>query len=299
MRLTLCFIVSLVTAVLCFFVGIRAQTEGHPDTHPKTYSERIKSEVPLKADFNNDILDLRDLFDIKYAYYQEQVANLKSIQFNILILIVAGLLIIVFKTRNIKIPWFDTEVPNGLLYLLLFLGGIYTWVNFGLTLNTVVDTRLALHNIVLELERTSSNTVTYVYSLEHVLSDSNFIDNFCIHYFEIFENNGWDGSKKGLVEALTYFGLYGIYAYILGLFVATTLVSTTEYIRIKNINKGVARLMMTFGFIMLLLSSVVFLVKMPFIGVWVGAIWLWATIGIGVWKWHWYTLVDKRYNTTK
>ncbi len=169
--------------------------------------------------------------------------------------------------------------------------------HFGLKLNSVIDSRLATHYLLEDLQFNSfSEKIDYRYSLEHVLSDSSIIDNFCIHFFDINKGNNLSTNpfKNFLIRTLTYFGLYGIYGFLIGLFLATQIVACTEYIRIKKINNTVAILMSSFLLLMLCASSLTFGVKMPFVLIWIGAIWGWTSICIAIWKWNSLSVISKK-----
>lgn len=284
------FVIGICFLISAIFVGygLMCENQVSPDTYAKKYRETV-NELRQNTD-----LDIVRVFEMRYAYYKEDLKSFQNIQLQILIILITSLLVIFFKTEKITIPILSLSLPSGIIFLVSYLGGLYLWVNYGLTLNSLIDSRMSLHYIVKEIQSTSPKIeIGYEHSLEHILADSSMIDNWFSHFFNIFEGNDISGLKRFSIDIIEILGLYGIYGIVIGLFLATLIAITFEFVSRKKLPKYVGIAMLTFLFAMIILSFLVFVFKMPYVTYWLAAIWGFAGFNLVVWVWKGQNLVKE------
>jgi len=221
-------------------------------------------------------------YDNIYKHYIDASSSLERSLQNLLILFILGVILLYYKTfadKGIKIPGMDITIPEGLIYMVVSYGIVYTWMRVGLYSNEAIDSRLSLCTILNSSEIVSGFKTTYQFSSAPYLADSGFIDNFCSEFFQIFNGNPTGGNAK----ALTFFGLYGIYGCLFGFAMGTSLTSVYEFIRRNKLKSVFFYFLEIFTFLMFALSSLATLKKFPFTQCFVGWYWLWA--GIFLVKW--------------
>ena len=193
-----------------------------------------------------------------------------------LVLLVSSILVLVFGVE--RLPLIGITIPDNLIYMVIFFGGIYFWVNFGLTFNTLIDERLSLISYLDKIETFNGGAITYYNNPKHLLLDNSIMDNWFSHYFKIFAK---DSSNKLAFEIL---GLYGIYALVLGNYVANIVISAIEFTNRKALGPYLQAVLIVFAVAMIAASTFAFLDdNKRYAIIWMGAIWLFAAIVMFYW----------------
>lgn len=223
------------------------------------------------------------LFDERLKHYRSTLSDFRTIQIGMLTLVIISLLIIIFRPEKIEVPLISISIPSGIVYLIIYFGGIYLWANFGLTFDTLVNHRLSLHHLAIALDINLGNGADYAYSFRHVLIDNSLIDNWFSVYFNIFSEASNGKTTDLLFRALGWIGLVGVYALLFGLYICCVVTSTVEFFEEKRIHKGVFYTMLIFLVFFFYVSTGALYMKMPYSTIWISIIFLFASIGIGTW----------------
>lgn len=252
---------------------------------------------PIDQVYDNDQDELNRmkwLYDQRKEYYNTTLNSLQIIQKGLIVIILVSILVLVFGAKQINV--FSIAIPEGLIYFFILIGGVYLWINFGLTLNSALNSRMSLHHLARIIETNNFGRINYQHSLEHTLADASFIDNWCSHYYNIFERSGYTNKTT---KFFGYLGMYGLYSYVFGLFHACAITATYEFGLRKNINAKIQYIMLVFVVIMLLLGSLSFGNKFQHAFVWIGSIWFVNGIGLVYWYYRGKRLVEKNYHILK
>ncbi len=130
MNLKVNLIVSIVIAISFILGGIISQQISKPIKYAEGFRESIPTEISAK----NLSISKTKLYETRFSFYKEELKSLNKIQLNIIILIAVSLLVLLFKQKTLTVPIISVPIPDGLIYLLLFFGGIYAWVILDLNL---------------------------------------------------------------------------------------------------------------------------------------------------------------------
>lgn len=272
----------VLSIIMIAFLGIKGSKKVSIKSQDKVLAE-FKETLPTQVLLEDIGLSEKDIFDRRYEYYLGLQTKLDTIQFRMIVLTIIALLLLIFKTDKLDLPVLSISVPSGVVYLLVFFAGMYLWANLGLTLNACNNSRLSLHAILKTLESEQRIRVHYYHSLEHTLSDASLLDNWFSYYFDIFKRLPLTKDGKNANKILGWVGLFVIYGYFFGLYLASILISTYEYYKRKSINKFVAILMFSTLIIFFSVSTMAFSIKMPYSNHWMMTIWIFAAIGILTW----------------
>ena len=261
-------------------VGVMLIITGLIDNQKqRDYETNYQSQfdkIYIKGDNADKLNNYKELYNLKYAYYQSLITKFSSIQKWMLVLLVSSILVLVFGVE--RLPLIGITIPDNLIYMVIFFGGIYFWVNFGLTFNTLIDERLSLISYLDKIETFNGGAITYYNNPKHLLLDNSIMDNWFSHYFKIFAK---DSSNKLAFEIL---GLYGIYALVLGNYVANIVISAIEFTNRKALGPYLQAVLIVFAVAMIAASTFAFLDdNKRYAIIWMGAIWLFAAIVMLYW----------------
>ncbi|MFD0990475.1 hypothetical protein ACFQ1R_10235 [Mariniflexile jejuense] len=243
--------------------------------YQKRYQDSFK-EIIKSGDSNKNVERYKDVFQLKHTYYENHLEKFSGIQTWMLAILCSSILVLIFGVDNISL--FNLNIPDGLLYMVIFFGGIYFWVNFGLTFNSLIDERLSLMSYLDKIEKYNWGEIEYVNSPKHILLDNSLMDNWFIHYFEIFK----DGKSESVFFEIL--GLYGIYALNLGVYIGTIIISIIEFAKRKLLNVYFSGVLLLFAIAIFLASTYTFLIgDKQYSIMWMGAIWSFAAISLFFW----------------
>lgn len=281
---------SLGCTLIAFAVGVLIYTNNPRPS--KKYKEDFK-EIYIDPQFTIDKekgLTIKTLFDLKYDHYLNVSTSLGSIQKGIIIILMLSLMVLIFGAK--KIPFLGFTIPDTLIYIVAYFGGLYLLANFGLTFNALIENRLSLHAYVDQLEKASGG-IHYKNSIRHLLSDSTLGDNWFSHYFEIYINKETSTTEKFMSRSLGWLGLYGIYAVLIGLFQGVVLTTTIEFFRRKELILKYTYFMLSFLILMYLACASTFAVKFEYAIFWIASISLVITIWLFFWHKRGRIIYDK------
>lgn len=271
---------SLAFTIIAFAVGIAIYSND--EYSPLEYMERFEKvyEDSNVVKIQDQNLTIKTLFDLKYDHYLNVSASLGGIQKGVIIILVISLMVLIFGAK--RIPFFGFTIPDTLIYIVTYFGGLYLLANFGLTFNALIENRLSLHAYIDQLENASGG-IHYKNSIRHLLSDSTLGDNWFSHYFDIYLGEEASATEIFMSRSLGWLGLYGIYAVLLGLFQGVVLTTTIEFFRRKELVLKYAYFMLSFLILMYLACASTFAVKFNYAIFWVASISLILTTWLFFW----------------
>ena len=219
------------------------------------------------------------IIENRFENYQQNIENLHAVLADIVLVVVLGMLLILFKPNGIKLSFISLNVPEGLLYLVVVFGGIYVWQRFGLELNAAIDSRLSLKFSIQDFfEHDFFRQLGDQHEPRHLLIDNAIIDNWMGVYFS--ENN-IDEAQFAWMKL----GLFGLYGTLSGLLYAVIFVSTIELgYRKKTLSKFSA-LLIIFSIGFFALANYAWLKEHPYSNKFLGYYWLASAACIFLWKW--------------
>lgn len=175
-------------------------------------------------------LSWKIIYNHRYEHYQNTNKSMSNILQLMAALMLIGLLILFYRPKYLKIPILNIEMPRSLMYLSASIGLVYLWLQFGLTLNAGIDSRLALHFMTLLRENIGDFEVAYVFSDTNTLLDRGVVDAWCTYYYDVMAK-GLNGESHAI---LSFFGLFVIYGTLWGVIHATCFILLITYYEIKK-----------------------------------------------------------------
>ena len=278
---------TIACTLSAFIYGIMIY--GYTEYKPTDYVCEFETIYEKSQPRSDEGLSIKTLFDLKYKHYANVTSSLASIQKGIIIILLISFMVLVFGAK--EIPFFGFTVPDTLIYIVAYFGGLYLLANFGLTFNALIENRLSLHAYIDQMENASGG-IDYKNSIRHILSDSSIGDNWFSHYFEIYEGRNPSEEDSFLTQAMGWLGLYGIYAVLLGLFQGVVLTTTIEFLRRKKLQLKYAYFMISFMILMYLVTATTFVIKFTFPVFWIGAI----ALVIAIWLFFWHAQGRRIYD---
>jgi len=277
---------ALTCAIAGFLFGIKVYSNGYS---PSKYTEKFEKIYEDTAmDDAQRFLDVKTLFDLKYKHYKNVSASIGGIQKGVIIILIISFMVLIFGAR--EIPFFGFTIPDTLIYIVVYFGGLYLFANFGLTLNSLIENRISLHAYVNYMENASGG-IHYTNSIRHLLSDASFGDNWFSHYFDIYQGRNPLEKTNIFANAIGWLGLYGFYAVIIGLFQGVVLTTTIEFLRRKGLKLKYAYFMISFLILLYMGCATAFIIKFQYPIFWVSSICLVLTI----WLFFWHSNGKKIY----
>ena len=224
-------------------------------------------------------LDIKTIYANRIANYKENSQKLSSIIQFMSGMLIVGLLMLFFRPKSLQLPVVSINIPDTLLYLAVPIGLVYLWLQFGLMLNSGIDSRLALQHMteLLEFNEETNESVSYFYSNANNFSDNGIIDTWCNYYYKVFK----EGDINEGHEWLGIFGLFGIYGVFIALIFSVTLLLIAEFKLIKKVN-GIWVLYI-FCAAMFLLSSGAFIGEFLHAYLFISFVWLLVGILVLIW----------------
>ncbi len=286
---------ALICSITGFSIGIKIYT--NTAYSPKDYTKKFDA-IYVNIDIANKKdtpLDAKTLFDLKHKHYLGVSNNLRNIQKGMVIILIISFMILIFGAR--EIPFFGLTIPDTLIYIVVYFGGLYLFANFGLTLNSLIENRLSLHSYVDYLENASGG-IYYSNSIGNLLSDASFGDNWFSHYFDIYQGRNPNGKTNYSATIISWLGLYGFHASIIGGFLGAILTTSIEFLRRKSLKLKYAYLMILFMIVIFVLCAVSFTAKFIYPVFWVSSIALVITFWLFLWHKHG-ERIYKKFNLPK
>jgi len=266
-------IFALLCSLIGFCAGILIYTSEN--FSPINYTSKFEQIYVDESDYdkvdekNKKVLDVKTLFDLKYSHYLRVSTSLGSIQKGIIAILIIAFMVLIFGAR--EIPFFGFTIPDTLIYIVVYFGGLYLLANFGLTFNALIENRLSLNAYINQMEEASGG-ICYDNSIRHLLSDSSLGDNWFGHYFNAYGERTASDEARKVTGAMSWLGLYGIYAILIGLFQGVILTTTIEFLRRKKLKLKYAYFMISFVILMYLVTAASFVLKFNYAAFWIAAI---------------------------
>lgn len=261
--------------------------------------QRKERTAELKTEFSQvqsqnatDTLNLEDLqalFAERKSDYDTALSRLTVNHQFTAVFLVLGLMILIYRPKNIRVPLVGTDIPESLVYVFTLFGTIYLWSNLGLLLISTIDSRLVLENLS-DLIDQEMGGVSYYYSGSRTLLDQGFVDTWTTYYFDIFKDSPSYDCKEHRKTA--GFMLFTVYAPMYGTALAASLGISFRAVREKF--SVLVWLALAFNLLMLIGGTVQILHRINyandfFAWVWLscgGALTLWFFFGEKLYKVH-------------
>lgn len=184
-----------------------------------------------------------------------------------------------YRPDFLSIPIIGLKLPVNLLFPAVIVGLIYFWLQFGLSLNAGIDSRLMLHYMIEYKEKIQDYKVDYKFSMENILVDKAILDTWCQHYFEFL---GGRSSDSGFLSALSTFGLYSVYCTFWGLVHGVCMILLAEFYEIKR--GMLKRLFYIIVLLLFVLSHAAFFIEFPFAALTIA--WVWFIVSLLILWWY-------------
>jgi hypothetical protein len=195
-KISLAIIVSaLVSLVLVIFYF----SDGKGTNH-----DYQRDFVILTENEQSNATTVEWLYNQRFEHYKDNLKRLKVIYFDSLVLVLLGLLLNFYKPRGIQVSFIDLRIPEGLLYLIIVLGLLYTWANFGLEFNSSIDSRMALKELAFHQNGLKELNLSYEQMPNHLLVDNAIVDNWMSSFFNEFEGASDSSGNKALYGILLF-----------------------------------------------------------------------------------------------
>lgn len=240
-----------------------------------TFQQFELKENLLKS--NKEVL-LNDLFERRMNDYLENNEALQGLIKFFVILLVIGLLLLFFRPKKLVVPIISIEIPDVFLYLFISIGLIYMWLQFGLTLNSGINSRLALSKIIDIQEYFPPYKVSYFYSIRNILADDGLLDSWFGYYYNSFA----EGRINWIHKQLTMFALFFIFGTFWGLIHAVCFILIADYKRMKSNN--LINVLYAFAVLMFLASDSAFISQFGFASALMAWNWCVVLISVLLWK---------------
>ena len=221
----------------------------------------------------------QEVFDRHLEQHRVNADNLTLFMQLLVSLLIIGLLILLYRPDFLSIPIIGLNLPINLLFPAVIVGLVYFWLQFGLSLNAGIDSRLVLHYMLEYKEQLNDYKVDYKFSMRNILVDKAVLDTWCQYYFELY---GEKDNDFNFLSALTTLGLFGVYCTFWGLVHGICLILLAEFYEIK---RGILK--QVFYIIVLLLfvlSHFAFLIEFPFASVTIA--WVWFIVSLLILWWY-------------
>jgi hypothetical protein len=197
-------------------------------------------------------------FQIRLDNYYKNLDSLKGAILNIIILVVLGLLLIFYRPDGINVPFIALKIPAGILYIVIIFGALYAWSNFGLELNSAIDSRLALHNNLIALTGAEKyEHLPYDLKPTHILVDNAMVDGWVGYYFNIFKADGLTEVPEWILKTWEILGLFGLYGTLSGVLIAISFITPIEFGERKREANGFAKILLGFTLMLILIPNVI------------------------------------------
>jgi len=118
MRYNLIIAICVLAAIL-FFTYSFSQDANETERFLEKYSY-LEEGLNLK----NKIEYTKWTFELRLDDYHNNLDRLKVASFNMLIIIVLGILLIFFRPNDLEVPFISLKIPEGLLYIVIIFGSI-------------------------------------------------------------------------------------------------------------------------------------------------------------------------------
>lgn len=260
---------------------IRSQFVTNNYENVFVFNHDIETERSLDE---NEIKRIERLIDVRKADYISNNENLNLLTQLLVAFLILGALILFYDPDEFQMPFIEVTIPATLFHLFIAFGMVYLWVQFGLALNTGVDGRLSLNQLILEYENSGGSRINSSFSEIHTLIDKGIIDAWCHWYYHVFDSR----SHGTFHDVISWIGLYVVYGGFWGAIHAVALMLSTTIYEKKRNKRGGKLLLLLFILTTLLLvaAGVTFIVEFPHASRLIAATWLIATFILIYWiKW--------------
>lgn len=221
--------------------------------------------------------DLEWMSQKRLTNYEKNIKSLHNTLLNVVVITMMGVLLIFYKPKGINVSFLSIHIPETLLYIVVILGSLYLWANLGLLLNSAIDSRLAL-SIQFEVLNSNFIGLNYNSELSHILADYSIVDNWCGHFFSIFENGGTS------LGVLSNIGLFGIFGLLISLCFAVMFITAIELGYRKEKLEGLSVFLILLSISLVITSCVAWIYKHNYSAYYVSYVWLLTAIFIFIWK---------------
>ena len=277
-------VVGTIMATTWLLIGL---LNNYPEKNPKYYladnygkiyvGSKLKSEIAGKTPEYNQKNLLKDLHNNRTNEYFKNSDKLSSLIQLLAAMTIIGLLILFYNPKSLELPIISINIPDTLLYISVSIGLVYLWLQFGLRLNSGVDSRLALHRMTGLIEHDDGLRVAYNYSNINIYVDNSAIDTWCNYYYNIFG----DGDPNPFHKILGFFGLYGIYGVFIGFIHSTSLALISEFYGKKK--HGLIYILYFFALLMFIVSGSGFIIKFIHGAYFISWVWIVVVLTLFLW----------------
>ena len=287
---------SLVLGFLCLavipnsFTGTSpvAKVEGNYENFLRYSPEEGSDSQPdtLKLKDSYDAFDgetpesfVKELYAKRYADYLKNNNKMSGLIQLLAALVALGILLLIYQPSSLEVPGIKISVPDTLLYIFISIGLVYVWLQFGLTLNSGIDSRLTLQSLNSLLESFNEFSITYEYSDNNTLVDKGVLDTWFSFYHDAFAG----GSNDIAHQVLGCLGMFLIYGTFWGLAhaICFILISTLH----EKKKGGAATIVLyTIAFLLFALADISFIWEFRYALLLMA--WNWGVVVITMFMWN-------------
>ncbi|MCR9172352.1 MAG: hypothetical protein NXI10_07680 [bacterium] len=247
----------------------------------KSVFEYQSNEVDNHVYSEAQVEQLERLIEVRKADYISNNENLNLLTQLLVAFLILGALILFYDPEEFQMPFIEVTIPATLFHLFIAFGMVYLWVQFGLSLNTGVDGRLSLNQLITEYELAKGVNINPSFSEIHTLIDKGIIDAWCHWYYHVFDMR----SHGPFHDVISWIGLYVVYGGFWGAIHAVAIMLSTTIYEKKKDNTGGKLLLILFILTMLLLvaAGITFIVEFPHASRLISVSWIIATFILIYW----------------
>ncbi len=234
-------ILSCALSLILLFIGLSNYNEKEYDPIDFKnreygnffYDKALREHVPVNLKNEQEKLIFEEAHKKRFVDYKENRKSLAAYIQLLSVFIIIGLLILFYMPSMLKIPVIGIDLPIELLFPSVIIGLVYLWLQFGLNLNSGIDSRLAITSSIEMQETIGNKRVSHVYSEVNNLVDKSILDTWCHYYYKDFKRHDVK-DEKGSLDLLTRLGLFGVYATFIGLIHGVCLILISSYYEFKR-----------------------------------------------------------------
>lgn len=257
------------------------------------YPYQTKNPVLIEANSGDNTAEAYDhgsivtlleyLRDSRKEHYFKALSQLEKAISGAIVLIVLSIIILFYNPREQDISIFGFTMPLMAFHIIIPLGLLYFFLQFGFTAFSAIESRESLYKLSLELEKAYINEEAITINKEHSsvygIEDGGMIDAWSNVFFGFYDKINPDGSAQmklsfdgGKIAVTT--SLFGIFGTFMALMMGCSLMVLLVFQRINPERKWLIYLLTAVLLLFFLLAHLALVVEARYAAIFSGYSWL-------------------------